>query len=483
MRIREDSGKTLNTLAPIGGQRSFASYGDTLVYFYKNNTMVPFSVFGVAFTPGIDFTVGTNKSVIIWIHPNGAQSSSPPPKFYQAAKDYFAKQVALKPGTVNAVSTEYFNSLYFDVVTPNFTRRRNAGEIINNPMSSLYVETAFTPLRGALRVTGGPTVAYRNIGPGYGAYRYDGGLMTVSQPVFLLPTGEAEKICDIVRKNLSSPRDSAIAGAYAKLQKADLDVAMMALEGRETLGTIAKLIRAVLRLLRLASSPKTLKLAATRAYAKWKKQVDKVGWSGLALADAYLEVRYAIRPLIYDIQDIMDYFYGNGTKDRQNRYTYRKNEVSQDTGSHSYTLGDGSLISYSYSADVTARAGIISERRIEIGGAKFGFLNLASLAWEKVKFSFILDWIINISGLLYQLNPNPCVKPLAAWVKVTTVVTISGTYTPVNDASSIAVPFRHSYRHVARDVVTEPPMLSIDINFDFLKFLDLIAIAGKIKAR
>lgn len=477
VRTRGEDAKVMDTILQ-------GSYSQPRTYVTCNygspSSLRQFSILGVTFSPGVDFF--WNGSSIAFTN-DGVTPVFPSAKLLKAVQDFILSKVPLQPIANGEKKVGYETEVFTDVVSDHFTRRRNAGEFINNPMSSLFTQFSSVPMAGATETTGLHSVYIRGEGWAPGEFYFSFSSSAVTKRVVrkYFPLGQELNILRVIKTSLSDNRGPAIAGAFAKLQKADLDLALMAAEGRETYNFINGKLLQLAKILRMAQDPKTLKLVAHKAYAKWKRQVDKVGWTGKAAAEAYLEVRYALRPLMYDIEDLLMYYKEGSAKQRQNRYTYRKQEGKSQSGTYTFTLDDGAKITYSYSADSTARAGVIAEKVLDLKGERFGFWNLANIVWEKVKFSFILDWIIDLSGLLYRLNPNLTMKPRAAWVKVTTIVTVTGTYTPANSGPQDAIPFRISQRDVAREVVTEPPLVSINIDLDYLKVLDLIAIAGGLR--
>lgn len=364
-----------------------------------------------------------------------------------------------------------------DTVTPGFRKRVNAGEIIINPMEQVYDYMMSFP-RGFLKN------AYTVVPGGSGnwgsdpSYRYwhfrcrvkvDGGLAQHTNAAVPAP-----------KSRDTTEELDAIANVYSKLQSAELDVALMVAEGSETLTYIRQLCRRIMRLIELATNRRTLAQVATRTWRRLRSLNKNYVWESKGIAEAWLEVRYAIRPLMYDIADAIEYF-EKGNKRTGKRTTFRSKV--QTTSTKEYLDESSSVVvKYTYDVTTTARAGCIAERRLTSQLADLGFLNLAGVVWEKVKFSFILDWIINISGLLYMLNPKGTWSPLGAWVKVTQEVTFSGTirYDSL-DGTSISVPIVGRRRSTHRSAVSGPPLTFISVNIDTFKMLDLAALARGLK--
>lgn len=379
---------------------------------------------------------------------------------------------------VNAlVSTE--TEVMTDTITPNFRKRVNAGEIIVNPMEKTYDYMLSFP-KGILNTT---YVVTPDGSWNYGtdpSYRWWSFRCTVT-----VTGGLAQHVGSAVpaaKSRDTTEELDAIANVYAKLQSAELDVALMVAEGSQTLMYIRDLCRRVMRLIELATNRRTLAQVAIQTWRRLRSVHKNYAWEAKGIAEAWLEVRYALRPLLYDIADALEYF-KVGNKRTGKRTTFRSKVQTSNTSSYKDT-SSGVRVEYTIDVTTTARAGCIADRRLTSQLADFGFLNLAGVVWEKVPFSFILDWIINISGILYQLNPKGTWRPLGAWVKVTQDVSFTGlvSYDSV-DGTSISVPIVGTRRATHRTAVSGPPLTFVSVNLDTFKMLDLAALARGLKGK
>lgn len=364
-----------------------------------------------------------------------------------------------------------------DTVTPDFRKRVNAGEIIINPMEIVYDYMMSFP-KGFLKNTYTVTPDGSSNWGTDPSYRYwhfrcyvqvRGGL--AQHTSVAVPAAKSRDTTEEL---------DAIANVYDKLQSAELDVALMAAEGSETLSYIRTLCRRIMRLIELATNRRTLAQVATKTWRRLRNLNKNYAWEAKGIAEAWLEVRYAIRPLMYDIAEAMEYF-EKGNKRTGKRTTFRSKVQTSNTSEYLDT-SSGVTVRYSIDTITTARAGCIAERRLTSQLADLGFLNLAGVVWEKIKWSFILDWIINISGLLYTLNPKGTWSPLGAWVKVTQDVSFTGSVTYDSlDGTSISVPIVGRRRSTHRTAVSGPPLTFISVNLDTFKMLDLAALARSLK--
>lgn len=468
-----------------GGSVSIPTQSTVVVFLdAKSQSLKQLMFLGQVFVLNVDYIVQSGSLLSKPLPGQQAQGFVYNARVRALVDEYCFKQIPLSPINPRSavVSAEYASMA--DTVTPQFKRKRDTGVIVNNAMFARYDAFQSSPTLGAEVRTGYIKMGSASDGPGRLKISWWSGATLTSKAItHSLPAGFGKGLADSVLPTVDSGKDSAVADAYAKLQQAELDLAIMAAESKETVQYLVTVFSRLRRLLELCRDPKTLKDVATRTYRRYKKRIDKVGWTAKQLAEAYLEVRYAIRPLLYDIQDTYDYLSGTNQKPKQNRFTYRKQHAGSSSYQNVVSRGaDGSVTEFSYTLESSARAGVLAERRLSDSAAsRFGFLNLANVAWEKVRYSFILDWIVNMSGLLYRLNPNLTMKPLAAWVTEKFIFTAVGTYTPPSGAARDKVPFSVQTRVVERSVVSGPPMVVVDINLDFLKVLDISAIIGGFK--
>jgi hypothetical protein len=471
MRIRND-GPHRDTVPVLSGD-------STSPYAFSRTFTVPWSNGAKGDILGIPFTIGVEI----------AQFGS---YGYTILSETFRRRVfdaigleAAKAGYIPSVDVPYTYRYeeYQDVVTPNYRARQAAGEIINNPMRQIYSSYQAEPV-SASTLTCDKQMGQDRWDTWHGAGQPTG-VITIS----LTATWRAvyqgfsltlhEEIVKDLQARVSSPVEDAVIGAFQKLQDADLDLALMAAEGKETISYLKQLVMRAAKLNRAIGDPKTVWRYAPKAF----KRISVVGFSK-ALAEAYLEARYALRPLLMDIDDTITYLSGGKVKARQDRYTYRKKESSSYSGTTVITVGS-QRVTVAFNVEKSARAGILAQAGFSVPGAEFGFMNWASLAFEKVKFSFIAAWFINFGGILYRLNPNVKLNPLAVWsTEVTSVSYVASMEVDTPNGKKLLTS-SGSYREKSRSPIEDkkPPLLTVAIDIDGFKLLDLLAIVGQIKTR
>jgi len=161
-------------------------------------------------------------------------------------------------------------------------------------------------------------------------------------------------------------------------------------------------------------------LLETRAARNLPK--DSVG----AIATAWLEYRYAIRPLLGDIRNAINAiqkqleFTKRQTARGKELRVYDDVEISLD----SLTRVDGVLredIKIERKGFVRASAGVlfVIEDNISSLAAILGLDQPIESAYELIPFSFVLDWVVNIGEWLQSITKTSGLSLLSSWVTLT----------------------------------------------------------------
>lgn len=147
-----------------------------------------------------------------------------------------------------------------------------------------------------------------------------------------------------------------------------------------------------------------------------------------SLEKGYMQCRYAVRPLVHDVEDVMKYF-TTPELNKAWRFTSRgkvkmvSEVVSPETLHYSSTYarfyGHTSI-----NRKTTCRAGVLNSLGSDYSIAQnLGLDNLFGAAWELIPMSFVADWFFNISDTIASLTPEYGVKELASWVTIEDIIT------------------------------------------------------------
>lgn len=154
-------------------------------------------------------------------------------------------------------------------------------------------------------------------------------------------------------------------------------------ESKEAVQTIMKLVMEAVTLY----SETRRKVFTIRSKAqKGQNVVSEV-------ANRWLEFRYGVMPILYSVQDMIDYLNG-GIVSYQ---TYRGGrEIVGDKIVHGDWSGDPPPIIH--------RCFLKRRFNALVNTGNFMKMNIASTAWELVPLSFVIDWFINVGDFLTALQ-------------------------------------------------------------------------------
>lgn len=180
----------------------------------------------------------------------------------------------------------------------------------------------------------------------------------------------------------------------------DFNAAIFAAEGRESLATVKNSSRAVARLLK---NVVTLNLGGTlRALASLPGQVnkDRLGKRMRAgdISGAWLSIQYGWKPLLSDIYEAMKMVEKLTVEPRRIEYRVQHSVSSSwnDSCSSAYNTlpATGKRVS---------KLKVIYVEQVKVARS-LGLLNPAAVLWEKIPFSFVVDWFTPIGSYLDSVS-------------------------------------------------------------------------------
>lgn len=301
-----------------------------------------------------------------------------------------------------------------DIVIPNYHSRSAAGEIFNNPMSKFTASRSLTYAPYGITFSWGPTEplpkAHRHCS---NRYETSGdclkGMFDVLPPLEHMPNlydTDGRYLKDLAgtmaRSNVAAP---AFAGAT-----------VMA-ELRETMSFLRNPLEGFVRFLHKTRHQKNLS-RKTRAI-----EVTEY------IRDNWLSLRYAVRPMYYDIVGFFDAvreLEENGG--RPKRFTARgvanDDAFASDTGPLSDSRYESTIETTSRRS---VRAGILYEYDVSLNPYGFSRGDVAPAIWEAIPWSFVVDRFLNIGPFIQALSPQVGVKYLASWTTFTVEASTSRT--------------------------------------------------------
>lgn len=220
-----------------------------------------------------------------------------------------------------------------------------------------------------------------------------------------------------------------------------------------------------------------------------KVPTDVIG----ALSNSWLEYRYAIRPLIFDMQSAIKA--AKVILARKKRLTSRGKEVRifDDTSvQYDNSVSPGPMLREDLrvkrTSYIKASAGImyIIDDNLDALSAILGIDQPISSMYELVPFSFILDWFIGVGEWLKSLNKSSGLVMLSSWITLTyceaiqiepfnpriwntpgdTHYWVLRKYKPGSSTSDVKRVWRYPYPPL-------PLLPSFDLKLDLSKILDI----------
>jgi len=286
--------------------------------------------------------------------------------------------------------------------------------------------------------------------------------------------------------DIESLRNLAIAEAWANVSRSEFLAAVSIAEAEKTykfcLGLLKQCVKYVIQLRKLKFS----RLSAGAIQQKW------------------LEYRYGLRPLLYDIRSAAQALQALGTKPR---IVVRSHKVAEVSSSSSVTT----TTPYPFCAIVDVRetvirrvhvsAGVLLEPSISQNGITQAFgLDIDDVAptlWELVPFSFMVDWFCNVADVLAAWSPHSEVRVLASWSKVSDLTTWDyqlenwrqnpsyhepGTVRDGLDVSAYGGRRVHTVRETTRVSNPDRPVIpTVEVRLDLSKAADILAFLYKLK--
>lgn len=393
-----------------------------------------------------------------------------------------------------------------DTVTPNFKKLRDQGAIINNAMTqdSITYTGADTYVNAHCIWEESPGVRW------YAEHTCSGrispftlGLAAEYARPIVSPVGDhgwASDDDDSLSEEIQIRETTS--AAYAKMADAPLSAWVFVGEFNETVETIVwilKKIRFLLNLLHVRTGKKRRNELLRRI-----RSGKLIGWSDFEeLSNAYLQVRYGIRPLLYDLHGALKVLEDLGQETRQ-RFGVKTDDRVWDTLSpvtYSTVLYPGTTkspgIEFStYGVATSAcRAGLLAHPVFDEANllTLLGAGEIVKGTWDLVPYSFVIDWLFNTADVFSAWSPNAFIQVLASWCVLEKSITynhdvLTGPlnydtmyYTSPQSENEAVVQAGYA-RVVTKSLrrIPDPPRAIIptfDLNLDILKAVDLLALS------
>jgi len=368
-----------------------------------------------------------------------------------------------------------------DVVIPQFERKRASGQCFFNPLTSVSTEETVT-CKGAhewySHVVGyGGTYYYhyrcefapRIVGVYFGSYT----LPTVST----LSDGTI---------------DSCLTNAISQTSVNSANALETFAELGETVETLRSVLMKAYRLCRnfrklALQSSQLCDDALTKAFAGNSSTLSR------AVRDSWLELRYGIRPLVYDVQNWTDALTKSMTTTRFRGTSSASSEGSPIVTAGTVTEGTGVFNTVTTTSSWTeCHAGCLAQLDLSTVNnlsSRLGANRILQTAWELVPYSFVIDWFLNIGKTIDSWIPQPGVTTLGTWRTLVThqsyeMKTVG--FQPGSNVDSLVSSISVSHNVTKRTIVrvgnpATPVLPSLSVRLSTLKIADLLGLLSQIR--
>lgn len=369
-----------------------------------------------------------------------------------------------------------------DVVIPGFAKRSARGEIFNNVFTS-YKSRADVPSLSTLSyyVPYAPSFSSAHKHCTYHTAQVMtncvNGLNQFGSPVGHLGGDPS------VSANLTN---LACTQAAANIDTPIFDSSVFVAELRETIGFLRNPVRSLIEGLDKARRAKRSGRRSDQGKALFE-----------FLRDNWMSYRYAVRPLVLDVQSAAEAVADTVLNHRPERRTARGG--ASDSAVYTSESSSGLYDQFTETrVDYSVRAGVLYEYERSPNTFGVGLLRVPLAAWEAIPGSFIVDWAFNIGSFIEAITPVGGIKRLASWttkdIKRETTREIwwarGGVY-PGNGQTRVITSDGKSTEKLFSETKTRVPGLSVglahsvmpfkaDLERDIARTVDLVAIASQL---
>lgn len=289
-----------------------------------------------------------------------------------------------------------------DIVTPNYFERSSRGEIINNPLWKTKYEYWLEPVyrceKRRIYTTTNCGGVNRDV------WKTGGHWIGNWEPKKYL--GSSYLTTPVI--DLAPLMGQATTGAFAKANESEVEGLVVLAEGNKTIASVVSILR---RVIRIGKAIKKLQLQKLYREVSCKE-----------LANRWMEGRYAVRPLLYDMKGIVKAINKKPSKPR--RQTYRSgasaSESATQSGVLTYTEGTyGKVYSRKLvNRNVRIRSGVLCAIDELRESSFWGLDQPIDALWELFPFSFVVDWFFNVGKTIASWTPKAGIKTLASWLVI-----------------------------------------------------------------
>lgn len=305
-----------------------------------------------------------------------------------------------------------------DVVTPGFKGRSRKGQIVNSPM---------TQVTRKLTVLGEGGCGFKSLDTNpdpdvLTVHEIKGMILPLSITTEIAFDNAIQTYCGslVSAAERSSAIGLASTEARGKIELPSFTGLASIGELRETLSYLRNPLKAGLKLANLLERDLKMLNTSTRK-----------GSTISAIASLYLEFRYAVRPLIFEVQKAVDTITAINLALDPVRKTARARQIRASAKTESFeTSNNGNPYTCLQDAKVelSIRTGFLYE--VVDGMTSNGWWGMRpsdvpAAMWELTPLSFVYDWVGNVGDFISAITPVAGINHLASWTTIEQKSTLS----------------------------------------------------------
>lgn len=136
-------------------------------------------------------------------------------------------------------------------------------------------------------------------------------------------------------------------------------------------------------------------LNLTKTFKKMRRDLLKAGATLSELSSLWLQYRYAVMPIVYSVEDMMKYLTAHSSV-----YLTTRKRVNS-------FVPPPEIPGWTVEGEISVQQRCFLKRKydLSIGDSVFLTVNPLLTGWEKVTFSFVIDWALNVGNILAALVP------------------------------------------------------------------------------
>lgn len=360
-------------------------------------------------------------------------------------------------------STEYEDEITYDNVTENYKSRSLAGEVIMNDYKNTRLKT-YTPIGTAV--------------PWMWIYGVERPWYKFVCPITSIVNWSSVNFTTLGSAPIDSMAQRTLKAAHAQVEEAAIQMLVTAAEFEKSVKTVTRVLGVMTNLL--------------QKLRRKEKLFRKGDLSLEALADAYLEFRYGLRPMYYDVLGAVEALQEFGEKQRS-RFTATETWSDSDSFPQTQNVTTGNRgrwnVQHYSSNRVTVRSGCLAEWVMDgkTAAQLTGIAQWRESLWELVPFSFIIDWFADVGNTIAALSPKIYSNILGSWTIVEehkvnnymlTACTLTSGGFAISNKSAIAgmtgLRIEDTKTRYANPKISAIP--SWDVRLSVAKIVDLLAI-------